>query len=187
VSLPPHEPSGLGWPGEPAPEPRPSAPVPSPPVPSPPVPSPPSMPPLRPWQSPEPVAQPIGRPATVTAAAIILYILAGLQVVACFGINTLASSGGGSDPKIARLQLIISAILAGSAGLNALFGYFVMQGRRWAQITAVVLIMVGIVISLFQFANHVETNCIGIVINVVLVFLLCSGSARQYFWQTPPR
>jgi hypothetical protein len=178
----PIEETGVGWPGAPPPAPAPKPPAPPPARPAAPPASPRPAPPRRSYQ----VTTPPQRPGTVTAAAVILFVGAGLALLACCGLNLLASDAE-LAPEGSRLVLLISGILGVSGVLNLVFGYFLLQGRQWARITTIVLSAIGIVLQIVGFVTGGETgstvagSCVGILLNIIVIRLLSGSSASEYF------
>jgi hypothetical protein len=138
----------------------------------------------RPWHTSQPE-----RPGTVTAAAVILFIGAGLGLLACCGLNVLASEAEPNDDAQTVL-LVVSAVIVVFSLFNAVLGYYVLQGRQWARVVTIVLSAIGIVTSLISLvvAAGGETGgsssvgtCFGIILNAVIIGLLSGSSASEYF------
>jgi hypothetical protein len=128
------------------------------------------------------------RPGTVTAAAVILFISAGLGLLLCCGINVLAGEAELDDNQ-QNLLFLFSAIIAVFSVANIVLGYYVLQGRQWARITTIVLCVLGILsatVSVFVAiggdggGNSLGT-CVGIILNIVIIGLLSGSSASDYF------
>jgi hypothetical protein len=126
------------------------------------------------------------RPGAVTAAGVILYIGAGLAlVVGC--LLLLAGSGDtytGSDKSVALVSAVIYAI---SGVGNAVLAYFIMKGRRWAQVVTIVLSAIGLLyglVSVFAGGSANVSGCIAVLLNAVIIGLLLSSSAKAYFSRT---
>lgn len=152
-------------------------------------PAPPVRPAARPgtWRrAPEPVVA--ERPGNVTAAAVILFVGAGLGVLGCCGINYLAGQADLSSAE-QNLVLLLGAILLGSALLNVLLGYYILQGRQWARVTTIVFCSIAIVASVVnQFASFGDAEatgplgtCLGVILNVLVIGLLSGERAGYYF------
>lgn len=183
----PIEETGVGWPGAPPPARKPATPPAKPSVPSPPPrPAPPRPAPTR--RSFEATLPP-ERPGTVTAAAVILFVGAGLALLLCCGLNLLASDAD-LAPEESSALLLVNVILVVSGVLNLVFGYFILQGRQWARVTTIVFSAIGIVLQLVGFLTGGETNstvagnCIGLLLNVIVIGLLSGSSASEYFRAT---
>jgi cytochrome c oxidase subunit IV len=199
---PPIRETGVGWPDQPPP-PRPE------PLPPPPKPAPPRRPAVsaspdpsfaeavqkyragssHSSRSPLPYRTIPQRPGSVTGAAVILFVSAGLALLACCGINALAGEADLNDSD-QDLLLVYSAVLVVVSLLNILFGYHILQGRQWARVTTIVLCALGIVgsvVSLFIAAGGEASSsdglstCFGIVLNVVIIILLSGERASDYF------
>jgi hypothetical protein len=129
------------------------------------------------------------RPGTVTAAAVILFVSAGLALLACCGINALAGEADLDDSEQTVL-LVYSGVLVVVSLLNILFGYHILQGRQWARVTTIVLCVLGIVGSVVSLvvsagedasgSNGLST-CFGLVLNIVIIVLLSGERASDYF------
>lgn len=177
----PIEETGVGWPGAPSPARKPATPPAKPSVPSPP-------PRPAPRRSFEATLPPV-RPGTVTAAAVIMFVRSGFGLLACCALSLLA---GNADlgPNQSNLLLLLSVILVVSGVLNILFGYFVLQGRQWARVAAIVFSAVDIVlqaVGLFggtQEGSTMAGSCIGLVLSVIIIGLLSGSSASEYFRAT---
>lgn len=204
-AVPPPEPApiretGLGWPDErPPPRPQPSASPPpaasaSPPAsprsrdvrsqPAPPRPTPPRPAPsqLRSYES----QYPPQRPGTVTATAVIMFVSAGLGLLACCGLNYLASEAeldGDADTWL----VVFSVVTLVFSLFNAVLGYYILQGRQWARVTTIVICALGIAgsaIALFAGANggnNILSTCVGVLLNVLVIGLLNGTEASHYF------
>jgi hypothetical protein len=116
---------------------------------------------------------------------VILYIGAGLALVACCGINILAANEG---EELGGLALFLGALLAGAGVLNAVLGYYVMQGRQWARITTIVFCAIGILgvgLQLLVDSSGALSNCVSVIINGAIIALLSSEAASDFFRQGP--
>ncbi|MPZ25762.1 MAG: hypothetical protein GEV12_04760 [Micromonosporaceae bacterium] len=148
-------------------------------------PRPPGPPVARP-RVPEPIVA--DRPGTVTAAAVILFIGAGLGVLSCCGVNYLAGQADLSSAE-QNLVLVLGAILLGSALLTGVLGYYILQGRQWARVTTIVLCVIGVIVSVVnQFASFGDaeasgplSTCLGVILNLVVIGLLSGQQASHYF------
>lgn len=146
------------------------------------------MPPDTPGPRPGPqgpYVPPPRRPGTVTAAAVILYVSAGLSMLACCVLGSLA---GDVPDELSNLLTLAVVLLLGGAVLNVVLAYFVLEGRQWAQIATIVLCGLGIVVSVLQLLANPEavgaSGCLGILINALIIFLLSTEDARAYFRQS---
>lgn len=123
------------------------------------------------------------RPGTVTAAGVILLVSGGIGILACGGLTYLAGEVGLADADRTVLT-VVSAILLATSALTAALGYFVLRGRQWARVGAIVLAALGItaaVIGFFTGYDNVLGSCVGTVLNLVLIGLLSGASANDYF------
>lgn len=127
---------------------------------------------------------PLVRPASVTAAAVLLYIGAGLALLGCCGVTVLAGEVG---DDLAGPLMFLTGILLFVAVINGVLGYFVMAGRQWARIVAIVLCGLDIVVSGFQYLADPEAaaagaaGCFGVLLRVVIIALLSGREASDYF------
>jgi hypothetical protein len=134
----------------------------------------------------EEATMPPVRPGTVTAAAVILFVGAGLALLLCCGLNLLASDAD-LDSEESSALLLFNVILVVSGVLNLVFGYFILQGRQWARVATIVFSAIGIVLQLVGLFTGGETSsnaagsCIGLVLNVIVIGLLSGSSASEYF------
>jgi hypothetical protein len=128
------------------------------------------------------------RPGTVTAAAVILFVSAGLGLLACCGLNLLAGEATLGDDE-QNVLLLVSAIIVVFSLFNGVLGYYVLQGRQWARITTIVLCVIGILTSVVSLFATIDSTggsnslgtCFGIVLNIVIIGLLSGESAGSYF------
>jgi hypothetical protein len=129
------------------------------------------------------------RPGTVTAAAVILFISAGLGLLACCGIYYLAS-GADLDNAAQTVLLVFTAVIVVFSLFNGVLGYFILQGRQWARITTIVLCALGIagsVASLLIGAGGEDagssglSTCTGLALNIAIIVLLSGERASDYF------
>ncbi|MGH3678931.1 MAG: hypothetical protein ACRDT2_01175 [Natronosporangium sp.] len=135
---------------------------------------------------PEPIVA--ERPGNVTAAAVILFVGAGLGALGCCGVNYLAGQADLSSAE-QNLVMLLGAILLGSALLNVLLGYYILQGRQWARVTTIVFCSIAIVASVVnQFASFGDaeatgpfSTCLGVILNVLVIGLLSGERAGYYF------
>ncbi|GAA2341647.1 hypothetical protein GCM10010170_025250 [Dactylosporangium salmoneum] len=123
------------------------------------------------------------RPGTVTAAGVILYILAGLSLIlSCF---LLASGTGSSTYTESDNSFVkLTAVLLGVFGIiYAVLAYFVMNGKRWAQVVTIVLNAISGISSLVSFLSGSPSlsGCLPIVLNAVIIGLLVSSTAQSYY------
>lgn len=195
---PPRRETGLGWPDErPPARPKPPAPPQRPQRPQTPErrhsrPAPPRTAPVRQIPSPRYAPprprsyEPPERPGTVTAAAVILFVSAGLGLLACCGLNLMAGEAGVSS-DVETYLAIFSVILVAVSVFNAVLGYYLLQGRQWARITTIVVCGLGIagsVIAVFAGANggnNIASSCVGLLLNVLVIGLLSGSQASDYF------
>jgi hypothetical protein len=196
----PRRPTGVGWPDATPP----AAPEP------PPQPAPePSPPPARPvsdirYRRPDttvelprqagtsparsPYPQPPGRPGTVTAAAVILFVSAGIGLLACCGLNVLAGEATLGDDE-QNLLMLFSAIIVVFSLLNIVLGYYILQAKQWARVATIVVCVIGIITGLISVFAGLDGaggsnslgSCLGLVLNIVIIGLLSGSSASEYF------
>jgi hypothetical protein len=116
---------------------------------------PPQMPP-----APDASVAPPVRPGSVTAAAIVLIVIGGL--VALLGLlivlaGSLLSGVGGTafsgqfanfPAAVAGLIVVIGAIFVAFGVLEVFAGIYLLPGRPWARITAIVVSVLGGLVSL---------------------------------------
>ena len=111
------------------------------------------------WTPPPPIVS--NRPGTVTAAAIILiifgvlfalfgllFMLAGALFPALRDSPELSGQFGSLPPSFGVFVLVVGAVLAVWGALEIVAAIFVLSGRTWARITAMVLAILGALISL---------------------------------------
>lgn len=118
------------------------------------------------------------RPGSVTAAGVILYVGAALSLL----VSCLVLSAG-DDASDKSLAMVTAAIYGAAALGNAVLAFFLMRGKRWARVVTIVLCVIGVLfaaVSFFTGAGSVG-NCLGVVLNIVVIFLLVSESASEYF------
>lgn len=127
------------------------------------------------------------RPGTVTAAAVILFVSAGFGVLLCAGVGWVASQESLSDEDQTVLAIFALALIADSI-LNVVLGYFILQGRQWARITAIVFAVlasgfggINLLLGLEQQGPGALSNCLGIILNIVVIGLLSGSQASDYF------
>ena len=113
-----------------------------------------------PAQPPAPVASPSARPTVVTVAGILLIIIGALVgllglVIVLAGSFFGGLDGAGFSGSVAGLRDAVGAffIVAGLiflifGALDVLTGIYVLPGRPWARITAIVLSVLGALFSL---------------------------------------
>jgi hypothetical protein len=123
------------------------------------------------------------RPGTVTAAGVILYIGAALALVV--GCLLLLGGSGDTYTGSAKSVALVSAFVYAIAGVgNAVLAYFVMKGKRWAQVVTIALSAIGLLYGLVSFFAGGAANlsgCIAVMLNAVIIGLLLSSSAKAYF------
>jgi hypothetical protein len=119
------------------------------------------------WTPPVPTtpASPPARPAAVTAAAIVVIVigvlvtLLGLLVVLVAGLLGSVGYGGfgtqfGNLPAaVGGLFAIIGVIFAAFGVLEVVSGIYILSGRAWARITAIILSVLGGLFSLTSVAS----------------------------------
>ncbi|HEY8474993.1 MAG TPA: hypothetical protein VIL37_20545 [Natronosporangium sp.] len=134
-----------------------------------------------------PITLPPARPGTVTAAAVILFISAGLAALACGGVNLLAGQAGLTRSE-QTLLLMVSALFGVIAVTDTVLGYYILQGRQWARITTIVLSAISIAVGLIgaiaaagSGADGGAGSCFGIIVNGVVIGLLSGSTAAEYF------
>lgn len=128
------------------------------------------------------------RPGTVTAAGVILYALAGLSLIlSCFLLAGVSGRGSGTytQPDNALLKMIV-VILGVFSVIYAVLAFFVMSGKRWAQVVTILLNVLSGVSSLVSFFSDLPglSGCLAIVLNAVIIGLLLSPAAQSYYAHT---
>lgn len=133
-------------------------------------------------QRPAPHWRPVQRPGAVTAAAVILYVGAGLAVLCCCGFTVRA---GEAADGLSGPILVAGGFILFFAVLAAVLAYFVMEGRQWARIVTIVFcglaIVVGGVRLLVDPLAAGLGGCVGILVNGIVIGLLSSLEAEHYF------
>jgi hypothetical protein len=121
---------------------------------------------------------------------VILLVTGGLGIVACGGVSYLASSADLVDQD-RNLLIVVTAILGGVAVLSVVLGFFILRGRQWARITAVVMSGLGVagsVVSLLTGGGleggHLLSSCLGTLLNLLVIGLLSGPAAGDYFRYT---
>jgi hypothetical protein len=127
------------------------------------------------------------RPGNVTAAAVILFVGAGLGLLACCGFSYLSAEANLSEAE-QNAVTIVSGLLAVGSVVNVVLGYFLLRGRRWARIVTigyVLLSLAGRVVTLFTSAEAAgglgAGVCLGIVLDAIIIGLLSGSAASDYF------
>lgn len=121
--------------------------------------------------------EPVQRPGTVTATAGILYVTAGLTVLACCGIDVAFYGITGPSTGL----LLVNTLLIASATLNVWLASHILDGRQWARITLIVLAMANIASISLVPTSRLVWIIPGIILNVLVVGLLISRTANAYF------
>jgi hypothetical protein len=136
------------------------------------------------WPPPAPAPR---RPGTVTAAAVLLFVTAGLGILGGIGMGVAVNVIGASGEDLALLTGIAVYLLL-TAALSLVVGIFILKGRQWARITAIVLNAVGIatglidlILTLTDGAAGGGGGCAGLGLNVAVIALLGTEGARGYF------
>jgi hypothetical protein len=126
------------------------------------------------------------RPRPVTVAGVILLVTGGLGILACGGVSYLASAADLSDQD-RHLLTAITAILVGVAILSVVLGFFILRGRQWARVTAIVMSGLGVASSVASlFTGGMEGasllgSCLGTLLNLLVIGLLSGPVASDYF------
>ncbi|QSB14353.1 hypothetical protein JQS43_23120 [Natronosporangium hydrolyticum] len=122
------------------------------------------------------------RPGTVTAAAVILFVSAGLGFLVCCALGVIA---GEADVDLGGLLTLLLLFVLATAAFNVWLGYYILQGRNWARITTIVICSISIATGLIGFAmapsDGILGGCIGLILNGVVIGLLSGREATIYF------
>ncbi len=144
-------------------------------------PAPAQWPPTAPVATPAPLGPP--RPGSITAAAIVLIVfgailgLIGLLVMlggAMFSAikdqPELAGQLGQVSDAFGVFILIVGALMATWGALQVLAAIFVLRGRTWARITAMIVAILGALIGLASIIpGENGVTPVGVVISLVIV------------------
>ncbi|MBO0871090.1 MAG: hypothetical protein J2P15_21265, partial [Micromonosporaceae bacterium] len=127
-----------------------------------------SAPPAEPesewWQ------RPIQRPSAVTAAGVILWVLAGLALLATCAFGALFSA---HRPNMNGGALVLIAIIAAVTGIiDGLLGHNILRGRRWARFAAIAFGCLNIVLDVVAIVRGTPSACLSIAIQAVVISLL---------------
>ncbi|MGH3712060.1 MAG: hypothetical protein ACRDT4_01125 [Micromonosporaceae bacterium] len=119
------------------------------------------------------------RPGKVTAASVILFVLAPISLAfAMFGVVLMQSSEGSSYLLLVGLPLLLSIgyVVLGAA---------LMQERPWARAATIGLMAIGVVaelaIWLLTMGERGTLNIAGLVLPLIVIALVTSADARQFF------
>jgi hypothetical protein len=116
---------------------------------------------------------PMVRPSVVTAASVLLYIFAGIGILASlFVLLAAAGLASGAITALALLMLAMSIV-------NIVLATKILNGSNGARITAIVLLSIGIVLDLVNFdAQSVLSIGLGV---LVIGLLSWNRDAQEYF------
>ncbi|MEX2457968.1 MAG: hypothetical protein WD770_03170 [Actinomycetota bacterium] len=132
---------------------------------------PPPPPPMTPPPGPPPPGPAGARPPLVSGAAIVLFVIAGLQVIA--GLWLL--SFGGIFAVYAILALALAA-----AGIYA--GIQIMAGNETGRLVGLGVAGVGIILQLLSIGNTTVTAVIILLMYIFVIYVLVQNAA--YFRKT---
>ena len=115
---------------------------------------PPPPPPSDPgWQPPPPAYSapiPAVRPGVVTAAAVVLFVLAGFHaLVALLALLGSAAFAGFGHGALSAIALVIALVYLAIAGVDVFAGTQILQQRRNGRTLGLVIGAIGLLFSLF--------------------------------------
>jgi hypothetical protein len=117
---------------------------------------------------------PMERPSVVTAAAVLLYIFAGIGILASlFVLLAAAGLASGAITALALLMLAMSIV-------NIVLATKILNGSNGARITAIVLLSIGILLDLVNFDAQ---SVISIGLGVLVIGLLAWNRDAQAYFQ----
>lgn len=130
------------------------------------------------------------RPGTVIAAAVLLFVTGALGIVVD-GVLTLGAAALVDGASVlATYDVITSTVYLVTSVLGIVVGVYVLLGRRWAWITAIVVAGLQIAVSLFdtviRAAAFASGDSSGFAFSLplfepVIIVLLAVPSSRAYF------
>lgn len=118
----------------------------------------------------------IDRPSIVTAAAVSLYILAGVS-----GLAGLILLGAGRTTT--GLGTVLTLVAFGQVVLYLVFATMILKGSNGARIATIVFLSISIVLSLINFDGGVDLIRIGVAL-LVIGMLAWNHDATEYFGLT---
>jgi hypothetical protein len=117
---------------------------------------------------------PMVRPSVVTAASVLLYIFAGIGILASlFVLLAAAGLASGAITALALLMLAMSIV-------NIVLATKILNGSNGARITAIVLLSIGILLDLVNFDAQ---SVISIGLGVLVIGLLAWNRDAQAYFQ----
>lgn len=135
----------------------------------------------------------MNRPTSVTAAfwLLLIGVIIDLIFSALIVLVGFVVVGGGDDASMFAAQIIGAIVTIVLSVLLLLVAFAMRNGRNWARIVVIILSALGVlsgILSLFgaDAGFNIPFAIIGIAINVLVIVLLLTKSARAYFAQPVP-
>lgn len=137
------------------------------------------------------------RPGKVTAAAVILFTgaVVGLVVVVfvtSVDLGAFSAYPGGEARRQESLLLVGSGIAVAVAAGYVFLGVTLLQGRRWARLATIGLMVFHILSTVVPWelavvpgAAYDTPSCLSLVLPVAVILLLNSADARHFFAAPP--
>jgi hypothetical protein len=133
-----------------------------------------------------PPGGPVGRPGSVTAAAVIHFVYAGFATIAAVALLIIGIVGEGafedeSRGAILAIGLIGAAVAGAFAALFILMGIHLLRGRNWARITAFVFAGLGILGGVSNLAQGEGGGVVTLAVAIAVILCLTLGQAPAFF------
>lgn len=113
------------------------------------------------------------RPGQVTAAAVLLFVLGGLNVLGALLFLALGSISGAFA--------LVGVILLAVGGIEIWAGVAMLQLQPWARLTGIWLALIGGVLAVISLVNGATVSILGIGVDVVVLILLLQEEVRRAF------
>jgi hypothetical protein len=136
-------------------------------------PPPPNMPPPPPGYGYGVQPQRGGLPSGVNVASILFFVVGGLSVLGGL-ILLLASTFTTAGHTIGAVALIVGLV-------EIWVGVALRQLKQWARLVGLVLACLGAILQLIGLIAGGYTGVVGLVLNVVIIYMLMRPDSRQAF------
>jgi len=125
-------------------------------------------------------------PLFVKAVSILYYAGAAVNLGILVFLVLMAAGFSAANPLIgaagAALSLVFAMIILGVAVIEFFTARGLWKGRKWARITAIILSVVGILISLSYLKSAVLVGILLLAVNAaIILYLLINKEAKQAF------
>jgi hypothetical protein len=142
---------------------------------------------------PSPERPIVARPLTVTRAVQLMWVAMGLGVVnLVFSWETLTALEDVPAEAASFVKIFVVVVLALSFGFYALIIWKMGQGRHWARVVLMIMLLLSLLTNPFARGSQVgvvaaTAGILAFVLEVIAVVLVFLSASEEYFQRRRPR